>query len=402
DFTDGQTHFDILKCMIFVLAEVLPAKCPLIPCLRALLQFRMMTGLRAMTESRLTATDGFIKRYEKCCQKVSESYDKNFAFPKQHFLVHALDDVRAKGVLRNATTRTGEGVHQEVAQHYMQTNSREAEAQIAHRDEEQEAVARTRMVVDDFLKVMRNEGMVSDDDAGLHQEAQQFRDGVGRRIPRSKISPGSPANDWILGSALRSGDSRSYEDLHARDDPLFRDFDPRLRDFLHSPGDTGLRVEDSFQLKNFQIEIFRCLYISYQSRDDWKAGEDILRCNANWYRRGPRYDCLLFNSADASLACARLRSLIRCKLPSGRIVDVAMVNSMRRSTWRSRNHWDGSVVFDEDKGLAFLLIDHVIRGALLAPVNPPPASKPRLHFLVDVVDGDMFLRCLNADTHVCY
>jgi hypothetical protein len=38
--------------------------------------------------------------------------------------------------------------------------------------------------------------------------------------------------------------------------------------------------------------------------------------------------------------------------------------------------------------------------ALLAPVRPKPSlrAQSNLHFLVDVVDGDMFLRVLNANT----
>ncbi|KAJ7206056.1 hypothetical protein GGX14DRAFT_367655, partial [Mycena pura] len=150
-----------------------------------------------------------------------------------------------------------------------------------------------------------------------------------------------------------------------------------------------------------QIEVFRCLYIAYQSKDDWREGEDILRCHSNWYNRGPRYDCLIFDAADDPLACARLRSLVRCQLSSGRIVDLAMVQLMKQSKWRPRNTWDGCLVFDEHRDVDFLLVEHVIRGALLAPVRPTPTAHPHLHYLVDVVDGDMFLRCLNSVAHVC-
>ncbi|KAJ7306679.1 hypothetical protein DFH08DRAFT_902012 [Mycena albidolilacea] len=115
-------------------------------------------------------------------------------------------------------------------------------------------------------------------------------------------------------------------------------------------------------------------------------------------------DCVIFNQDKPGLACARLRSLIRCKLPSGRITDIAIVQAMKRSSWRPRTVWDGCAVYDEKKDFSFLLMDYVIRGALLVPVVPSPPSRPhsRLHFFVDVVDGDMFLRSLNSTTHVCY
>ncbi|KAF7327293.1 hypothetical protein MKEN_00306800 [Mycena kentingensis (nom. inval.)] len=100
----------------------------------------------------------------------------------------------------------------------------------------------------------------------------------------------------------------------------------------------------------------------------------------------------MFNSADEPLACARLRALVRCRLPSGRVVDVALVRRIDSSSWRPRTDWDGRWVFEETTSFDFLLVDHIIRGALLTPVLPKPSGRSALHFLVDVVDGDMFLR----------
>ncbi|KAJ7217073.1 hypothetical protein GGX14DRAFT_358092, partial [Mycena pura] len=59
---------------------------------------------------------------------ISKTYGKSFAWPKHHFLVHMIQDILTKGVLRNGTTRTGEGMHQEVAQHYMHTNFRDVDS----------------------------------------------------------------------------------------------------------------------------------------------------------------------------------------------------------------------------------------------------------------------------------
>ncbi|KAJ6536937.1 hypothetical protein B0H19DRAFT_962558, partial [Mycena capillaripes] len=121
------------------------------------------------------------------------------------------------------------------------------------------------------------------------------------------------------------------------------------------------------------------------------------------YNSGPRFDCALFNQDEPGLACARLRSLIRCKLPSDRIVDLAIVRAMRKNSWHPRTVWDECAVYDEEKSFSLLVMDHVIRSALLAPVlpSPPSRSHSRLHFFVDVVDGYMFLRSLNSKTHVC-
>ncbi|KAK6984149.1 hypothetical protein R3P38DRAFT_3232422 [Favolaschia claudopus] len=386
DFTDGQTHLDILKCIVYILCEILPPKSTLIPCIRALLKCRMLLGLRVMTTSRQTVAQQYIEEYEQWCKRVSENYGKNFKFPKQHFLVHALDDVRMKGVLRNGTTRTGEGTHQE----------------ISVRDEDQEVVARTRLLIDDFFKQASRTGEQSDatgdsENSKKAVDAAQFKQGSARRIPKSRISPAKGENQWIFGSPLQHGDSRSYEDLHGGDDPVYRSLDSRLRDFLHSQyPDEYLGYEDTIM-----IEVFRCVYLEYQSKDDWTTAEDILRCHTNWYNSGPRYDCVLFNSDQPSIACARLRSLIRCELPSSRVVDLAVVQNMKHSKWRPKTSWDGCVVLEEEGNLTFLLMDYVIRGALLTPAEGPPNSRNRFHYLVDAVDGDMFLRVLNATGHVC-
>ncbi|KAK6996123.1 hypothetical protein R3P38DRAFT_3287864 [Favolaschia claudopus] len=381
DFTDGQTHFDILKCIVYILCEILPPKSTL------------------QVDSLLFSQ--YIEEYEKWCKvwpsfyfllvadlyfkRVSEDYGKNFKFPKQHFLIHALDDVRMKGVLRNGTTRTGEGTHQEVKQHYAQTNKRNTEAQISVRDEDQEVVARTRLLIDDFFKHASRAGEQSDATSGSENtkkevDASQFKQGSARRIPNSRIPPGNGENQWIFGSPLQHGDSRSYEDLYGGNNPVYRSLDHRLRDFLHSQyPDEYLTYEDTIL-----IEVFRCVYLEYQSKDDWTTAEDILRCNTNWYNSGPRYDCVLFNSDQPGIACARLRSLIRCKLPSSRVVDLAVVQNMKRSKWRPKTSWDGCVVLEEEANLTFLLMDYVIRGALLTPAEGPN-SRNRFHYLVDAV-----------------
>ncbi|KAK7020915.1 hypothetical protein R3P38DRAFT_3397467 [Favolaschia claudopus] len=384
DFTDGQTHLDILKCIVYILCEILPPKSTLIPCIRALLKCRMLLGLRVMTTSRQLVVQQCIEDYEKWCKRVSEDYDKNFKFPKQHYLIHALDDVPLKGVLRNGTTRTGEGIHQE-------------NKQISIRDEDQEVVARTRLRASQTAELSD----ASSDTDATNQEADvaQFKQGSARRVPKSRISPANVENQWIFGSPLQYSDSRSYEDLHGGNNPIYRALDPRLREFLHSQfPDEYLTYEDTIMAS---IEVFQCVYIAYQSKDDWTNAEDILRCNSNWYNSGPRYDCVLFNSDQPGVACARLRSLIRCQLPSGRVVDLAVVQNMKPSKWRPKTSWDGCVVFEEEVDLTFLLMDFVIRGALLAHAQGPSNSRRNFHYLVDVVDGDMFLRVLNAIGHVC-
>ncbi|KAJ7205766.1 hypothetical protein GGX14DRAFT_296550, partial [Mycena pura] len=127
---------------------------------------------------------------------VTHEHDKSFCFPKQHWTMHAVADIWGKGALRNATTRLGEGMHQDV-QHFSLTNMRNADKQVCTRDKDQEAIARARMIVDDFFKQNNKK-----------HEARQFKYGAGgRRILNSKLQPGSANNHWILGSAGNYGAS---------------------------------------------------------------------------------------------------------------------------------------------------------------------------------------------------
>ncbi|CAK5266720.1 unnamed protein product [Mycena citricolor] len=227
DFTDGQTHLDILKCIVFILAEILPAGSSLVAFARSLLQFRIVMGMKVITESRKALIARFIARYERACKAVSKEYEKNFNFPKQHFVVHAIEDIELKGVPRNATTRTGEGMHQEVAQHFHQTNMRNAEAQIAKRDEDQEAVARTRLLVDDFI---RQQNPLPDDTDELYDLCKA---GTQRKAPKSKIAPTNLDSHWIFGAPWDYGDSRALTGRkNTENDELFRNFDVQLRQFL--------------------------------------------------------------------------------------------------------------------------------------------------------------------------
>ena len=52
--------------------------------------------------------------------------------------------------------------------------------------------------------------------------------------------------------------------------------------------------------------------------------------------------------------------------------------------------WDNCQIYEEAKESSFILIDYVVRGALMCPIfNSDSAT--RLHSIVDTVDGDMLL-----------
>ncbi|KAJ7120304.1 hypothetical protein C8R44DRAFT_623686, partial [Mycena epipterygia] len=123
--------------------------------------------------------------------------------------------------------------------------------------------------------------------------------------------------------------------------------------------------------------------------EDWRGLRDIVRCNPSFHGH-QRYDSVLFNSDSPRMKFARVFSFLRCTLESKRQFDVALVHEFRETNWKPNTPWTGYQVKEEVKQYSFLLMDYVIRGALLTPATD--SAKEGLHFLVDTVDPDMFLR----------
>lgn len=115
-----------------------------------------------------------------------------------------------------------------------------------------------------------------------------------------------------------------------------------------------------------------------------------MRCNPRFHNYA-RFDSVLVNREGPGLAFARLCALLRCTLESKRTFDVALVHEFRLSKWKDlKTRWAGCQVHEQLKEYSLILMDYVTRGALLTPVTGTKGEK--LHFLVDTIDSDMFLR----------
>ena len=67
--------------------------------------------------------------------------------------------------------------------------------------------------------------------------------------------------------------------------------------------------------------------------EDWTEAHDILRCNPDFHQH-ERYDCIIINDDKPGTTVACLRSLLRCRLPSGKVVDMALVHTFTQTKWR--------------------------------------------------------------------
>ncbi len=104
----------------------------------------------------------------------------------------------------------------------------------------------------------------------------------------------------------------------------------------------------------------------------------------------PRYDCVIINDDAPGVTISRLQDLIRCWLPSGKVIDLALMNGFSPSKWKPRTAWKGCRVVEEDKSSFFMLMEYVTRGGLVCPVSDRDGELR--NYIVDSIDSDMLLR----------
>ena len=125
--------------------------------------------------------------------------------------------------------------------------------------------------------------------------------------------------------------------------------------------------------------------------EDWTECHDILRCNPDFHQR-KRYDCVIINNDSPGTTVACLLSLLRYRLLSGKVIDIALIHTFTGTNlkWKPNMIWDNCQICLEARESSFVLMEYVVRGVLLCPVFN--LSDTRLHYIIDTVDGDMYLR----------
>ncbi|KAJ7044579.1 hypothetical protein C8F04DRAFT_1388930 [Mycena alexandri] len=372
DYSEGQTFVDILKCALPCLVQLLPRNSCLVRLVRAMQKTRIMLGLSVTTRTRLDHLNDLQREYERACNEVHDDaeFAKDFNFLKQHSLSHAAEDFMAKGTSRNMNTRVGEGFQQEVEKMYQKTNGKNAEYLIGVQDEREEAMARVKMAIDNWRQ---------------SQADAELEDSELTTIPAVSASPGH----WQLGSPEPLVSAHGLE-VQRMNDPAFRDFNMRLREYIaeYHPW-SQVRLEQQIQIQQCKV-----LYVDYQSRVDWRSARDILRCNPHFHG-APRFDCMIFEDGDDSVAIGQFHFIFRCHLPGGATLDLAMVQPYSRTIWQPNTRTDCPIREKLPlKKCHFISLEHIVRGALLAPIY---GGKNGMYYIIDCVDEDMYLRINNID-----
>jgi hypothetical protein len=87
---------------------------------------------------------------------------------------------------------------------------------------------------------------------------------------------------------------------------------------------------------------------------------------------------------------------LQYRLPSGKVVDIALVHLFIQNSWKLDAMWKNCQISAKARNSesSFIFMDYVQvvqRARLLYPIFD---SDARLHYVVDTVNGDMFL-CVN-------
>ncbi|KAJ7867242.1 hypothetical protein B0H14DRAFT_2572998 [Mycena olivaceomarginata] len=363
-FTDGQTFYDILK--------ILPRNEPLVHCIRSFQRYRVTRGMHCMPLLRLERLAVFIKDYEYW-SRVSEKYGKAFYFFKQHATSHIVEDIRNKRTTDHGSTRPGEGFQQEAADAYEQTNFKNVAmqlwiySQMDRIDETQQAVARIRMAIDEYDR---------------HRELDELEDDPEMDDTATTSRLSSCSASWRFRAPGPVVNSKALKEYQSSAGLTVPNFDSMLRDF----------ISEQFPMRRSLTKSLLKTWLHDTLRSDfsnWRGLRDIVRCNP-FFHAHLRYDGVLVNREGPGFSFARIHALLRCTLESKRQIDIALVHDFRKSVWKSKTFWDGCQVNEEVKDFSLLLMDYVTRKGLLTPV--PENGKENLHFLVDTIDADMFLR----------
>lgn len=147
-----------------------------------------------------------------------------------------------------------------------------------------------------------------------------------------------------------------------------------------------------FRSNNFitiQVQRYKCVALCYQSLEDWTQQTDIMQCNPDFHSC-PCYDCVAIHEKSPHLTIGHLRDLFQCWLPSGTVIDIAVINRLWLSKWKPKTMWNGCQILAEDQAVSLVQVDYLLRGALVCPVSDNPEK--RNHYIVDSVDADMFLQ----------
>ncbi|KAI0777095.1 hypothetical protein BC629DRAFT_1736243 [Irpex lacteus] len=402
DFNDGAKWADLSKIIIQCCYSIFPAHSSgynLLKALRKYIECDTFVALSVHTEDTLKDYDDTIQQFGSRLQEYTENpavtskgvaIDKDWdGIIKMHSHLHASRDIRLKGVMANMDTKSSEKLHGPLRKAYlMQTNFKNVESQLARLDDYSMVLCDIRGNVD-----ARDEYLKSQKTA-----EQQMKKGKAKEIMQF--------NNIYLGSPNKSPTTIAALALSQVEDEAFHDFRKKLitcvRDLVgrEEEGDR-LQTTEPFDRRNIEVHAtdqvlqYQLLRVDYESKVTWREVQDILRCSPSFHG-ATRHDAVIFNHGNRTLF-GELVYAFTYKF-KGATCTLALIHPFDTSLQLS----GARRIIDRDLGLCRLKerrrVDSIIvplravtRGALVVV----DASRPGNRLVIDTLDEDMFLRCID-------
>ncbi|KAI6137403.1 hypothetical protein F5141DRAFT_1185983 [Pisolithus sp. B1] len=363
-YTDGQKFEDLLKLVVFACHDVLSLVEKegylLLCCLRAYIEFDLYTALKSHTAHTLMAGWEALVTFNVLMQRFSEKTEnvkKNWNFPKNHMHMHVFDNIKAKGVTWNFSTKLNKKMHGPLKEKYQRhtnfKNVTEQILQVDHLELVSELICCTITDYDMYTSAMeKNTGSPNEHDADEVEQEDFFHVRLGSRVKHPLM--------------LEAVEQRSITNK------AFIWFWMKLNEFLNRyftavgktlPGGKHIQFQP-----NEQIMEFKYIKVNFESVVDWCQYMDHLQCNPNFHRCS-HYDCILLKTQQQDIF-GQLIFMFQCvvseesfPLALMQLYDAPtrpwLVKDVHLNLWRVHEQ--------PPESAEFFLVHSIICGALLYP-----------------------------------
>ncbi|KAI0035349.1 hypothetical protein K488DRAFT_43506 [Vararia minispora EC-137] len=377
-FNDGTKHEDIIKLVVFAAHSIIPRTHQvgryLLRCIRAYAEVDMHISFDVHTSDTIASGRALRDKFAGLILDAGET-PKNWNFPKLHLLQHSFDDIEAKGVSANYNTKPSEKMHGPYKKAYkLRTNFRNVASQLLRIDH--------YTLTSVFLRDLIN-----------------LRDEYELDLAQTLADTAGTMDD--TGSSIgikRPMTWQDFENTH-KAHPFLKNIRSVLAQWLTAT--LPFFGEHSLLLPNGKVSFhpddlicqYHLLRTPYESHIDWRQKTDNLHCSPSFHGH-ERNDYIIFQAAN-SVVFAQLTAIFAC-LINDHVYPVcivrrldAPVGGLRPEDTELDLHRVRSWPAERSSSYEIIPVLSVIRGALLVP-----DSRRSGDFLVmDLVDGDMYLRC---------
>ncbi|KAG1747038.1 uncharacterized protein EDB91DRAFT_1235854 [Suillus paluster] len=361
-FTDRTKYEDISKLIVFAAHNVFDRDMDLeayllLRCIRSYVEFNMYASLEVHTEDTINNGREALSKLTGLMDDTAEMSEKSWNFPKKHLSAHLFDDIEAKGVSRNYSTKPNKKMHGPLKDAYQdRTNFKNFDEQILRYNHDSLIAQYIRNKLDhlDTQNLSISDDLEDQPDTAL-QETDNSDD-----IDVDSMEP-TDAQHFTLGSK-QVAMSFTLIEAGSPGNPAFDRFQIKLNDFLNHafaansiPFPGGRRIQ---------------LIVS-----DMVMSTDYLRCTL-MFHGSLRYDCVILQT-NTGIIFGKLMLILTCTVGD---VQYPVTLDKDFQFWRVKRKPRASA--------EFFSVHSIVWGCMIVE----DVSRPDKFLIVDTIDTDMFLR----------